>query len=242
MISVVLVAYGMMFSGCHSSSSDNGPATLSSITVSPASAPTVTVGATQQFTASGVMSDGTATAVVVSWATSSAGVATISATGLATAVSAGTTTITATEAGGTINGTATMTVVVPTYAGTFYQASQNGGHIAVYSVTIDPSNAASPIVVNTTTASKIQLNGAPSDSANHTVFHDIKFDDDTNPTKIYYAAIMSRPGTTGVGDIGYVDLTQANTAGTNNGINSVIQIDAGRCRQYCLGLESHGTR
>jgi hypothetical protein len=112
-----------------------------------------------------------------------------------------------------------------TYSGTFYQASQEGGHIAVFKVTIDPSNATTPVAVDTATASKIQLNGAPADTANHTVFHDVRFDDDANPTKVYYSAIMSRPATTLVGDIGYVDLTQANTAATNNGINSVIDID-----------------
>jgi hypothetical protein len=114
---------------------------------------------------------------------------------------------------------------VTTYSGTIYQASSEGGHIAVYTVTIDPSNTTTPVTVDTATAAKIQLNGAPADTANHTVFHDVRFDDDSNPTKIYYSAIMSRPATTLVGDIGYVDLTQANTAATNNGINSVIDID-----------------
>ncbi len=237
-LSVVLVLGMMMLSGCGSSSSSTpaGPATLASITVAPATAPTVTAGNTQQFTATALMSDGTATSPVITWSTSSTAIATISATsGLATAVAAGTVTITATS--GTVTGTRTMMVVAAqVLSGTLYQASQNGGHIAVYSVTIDPTNTTSPITVNTASASKIQLNGAPSSSSNKTVFHDIRFDDNTNPTKIYYSAIMSRPSSTGVADIGYVDLTQANTAATNNGINSVIDIDYGGTQNIAWAL------
>ncbi len=248
-LSVVLVLGMMMLFGCGSSSSDStpaGPATLASITVAPATAPTVTVGNTQQFTATALMSDGTATSPVITWSTSSTAIATIGAsTGLATAVAAGPVTVTATS--GSVSGTRTMTVVAaPVLSGTLYQASQNGGHIAVYSVTIDPTNTTSPITVNTASASKIQLNGAPSQSSTKTVFHDIRFDDATNPTKIYYSAIMSRPvptspshpNSSGVADIGYVDLTQANTAATNNGINSVIDIDYGASQNIAGALSA----
>ncbi len=226
-LSVVVVYSMMLFSGCSSSSSsDNGGGTpvLQTITVTPA-VKSIQTGSTAQFTASAVMSDGTATTPAITWSSSATSVATINAAGLATAVAAGTTTITATS--GSVSGTAVLTVTTTTltYSGTLYQASQNGGHIGVFSVTINPSNTTSPITVDTASASKIQLNGSPSDTANHTVFHDIKFDDETNPTKIYYSAIMSRPGTTGVADIGYVDLTQTSYATTNNGINSVIDID-----------------
>jgi hypothetical protein len=119
-----------------------------------------------------------------------------------------------------------------TYTGTIYQASQEGGHIGVFPVTIDPSNTTTPITVDTTNQARIQLNGEWNNSNTKTVFHDVKFDDDANPTKIYYSAIVSRPGSTGVTDIGYVDLTNLGTLNTskneygpNAAFNSVIDID-----------------
>lgn len=125
-----------------------------------------------------------------------------------------------------------------TYSGTFYQASESGGHVAVFPVTIDPSNTTAPITVTTANVTKIQLRGAPGDSANKVVFHDVRFDDAANPTKIYYSAIMSRPSATSVADLGYVDLTAANTAATNNGINSVIDIDAPAADTVAFALGS----
>ncbi len=84
---------------------------LSSITVSP-STPTVAVGSTQQFTATGVNNDGSTSSVTASWTSSDTTVATIGAsTGLATAVKAGTTTVTATTTGSSpLTATTTMTV------------------------------------------------------------------------------------------------------------------------------------
>ena len=79
-----------------------GPApTLSSITVTPAN-PTIQVGATQQFTATGIYSDGTTQNLTsqVTWASTSPAVATIIAnSGLATGVGVGTSTISATLGG-----------------------------------------------------------------------------------------------------------------------------------------------
>ncbi len=128
----------------------------------------------------------------------------------------------------------------PTYTGTLFQASQEGGHIGVFPVTINPANTSAPITVDTANQSKIQLNGSPSDTANHTVFHDIRFDDPSNggknATKIYYSAIESRPATTSVADIGYVDLTQASYGQTNNGVNSVIDIDPGAADNIAWAL------
>ena len=82
--------------------------TLTSITVAPSN-PSVPVGSTQQFTATGTYPDGSTrnlTSEVV-WSSSSTAVATINASGLATAASAGTTTITA--ALGSVRGTSTLT-------------------------------------------------------------------------------------------------------------------------------------
>jgi uncharacterized protein YjdB len=86
--------------------------TLDSIAVTPASVSLV-AGATQQYTATGVYSDGSSQNLTssVTWSSSSTAVATINAAGLATAVSAGSTTITATGNG--VSGTATLTVTAP---------------------------------------------------------------------------------------------------------------------------------
>jgi hypothetical protein len=77
----------------------NPTATLQSIAVAPASpSPSVSVGGTQQFTATGTYSDSSTKNITasVTWASSNAGVATIGAsTGLATGIAAGTTQITA---------------------------------------------------------------------------------------------------------------------------------------------------
>jgi hypothetical protein len=227
-LAVTLVFGIALFSGCSSSSSDGGGGTTPTlqITVTPA-VKSIPIGSTAQFTASAVMSDGTATTPAITWSSSATSVATINAAGLATAVADGTTTITATS--GSVSGTAVLTVTPVTgltYSGTFYSASANGGHIGVFPVTIDPSNTTSPITVDATNASKIQLKGAPG-SSTAVIFHDVRFDDASNggknATKIYYAAIQSSG--TSTTDIGYVDLTKANTAPTNNGVNSIIDID-----------------
>jgi hypothetical protein len=83
--------------------------TLTSLAVTPGT-PSIVIGATQQFTATGRYSDGssqnlTATA---NWSSSDVAVATIDANGLATSVDQGATTITATVSG--ISATATLTV------------------------------------------------------------------------------------------------------------------------------------
>ena len=76
------------------------PPVLQSITVSPTSA-SISVGATQQFTATGHYSNGTTQTLTsgVTWNSSSTTYATISATGLATGVAGGSTSITASSSG-----------------------------------------------------------------------------------------------------------------------------------------------
>lgn len=70
--------------------------TLTSLTIAPLTT-SISVGATQQFSATGTFSDGTQQDLTgqVSWSSSNVNVATISTTGLATGVASGSTTIAA---------------------------------------------------------------------------------------------------------------------------------------------------
>ena len=85
-------------------------ATPVSIAVTPAN-PSVTVGKTQQFTATGTYSDNSTQNLTssVTWASSNISIATINSTGLATAATAGATAISATMGG--VVGSTTFTVV-----------------------------------------------------------------------------------------------------------------------------------
>jgi 6-phosphogluconolactonase (cycloisomerase 2 family) len=88
------------------------PASLSSISVTPAGA-SVAAGLTLQLTATGSYSDGTTKDLTanVTWASSDVSKATIAASGIATGLAPGSTTITATS--GSISGTNTLTVGSP---------------------------------------------------------------------------------------------------------------------------------
>ncbi|HEV8490670.1 MAG TPA: Ig-like domain-containing protein, partial [Candidatus Angelobacter sp.] len=84
-------------------------ASLVSIAVTPAN-PSMAIGTTKQFTATGTFSDTSTQDITASvlWSSSSAGVATISNQGLASSVATGTTTIAATF--GSVTGSTTLTV------------------------------------------------------------------------------------------------------------------------------------
>jgi len=84
-------------------------ATLTSIAVTPAN-PSISAGATQQFTATGTFSDASTQNLTssVTWTSSKTTVATISASGLASGVAAGSSTIQA--ASGSVTGSTTLTV------------------------------------------------------------------------------------------------------------------------------------
>jgi uncharacterized protein YjdB len=88
--------------------SGTGVAVLQTISLTPATA-TVSIGQTQQFTATGFYNDGSQQNLTASatWSSSRTSVATVSA-GLVTGVSAGTATIKATQSG--VSGTAALTV------------------------------------------------------------------------------------------------------------------------------------
>jgi hypothetical protein len=85
------------------------PPTLTSIAVTPAN-PTLTVGGTQQFTATGTYSDSSTLDVSnqVTWASSNTAAATITAAGKATGAGTGTTTVSATLA--SVSGSTSLTV------------------------------------------------------------------------------------------------------------------------------------
>jgi 6-phosphogluconolactonase (cycloisomerase 2 family)/uncharacterized protein YjdB len=89
------------------------PVTLTSISIT-GPATSLAAGMTAQYSAMGVMSDGTKQSSLSSlaWTSSAPTVATISAAGVATAVGAGTTTITATSGG--VSSTTTLTVTTAT--------------------------------------------------------------------------------------------------------------------------------
>jgi len=92
------------------------PATLSSISITPAnpSIPTIPSGFIQQFTATGNYSDGTSHNITtqVTWSSSNTSVAIVNSAGLATAVAAGNATITASS--GIISGSTTLTATSAT--------------------------------------------------------------------------------------------------------------------------------
>lgn len=87
------------------------PAPVASVAVAPASA-SISVGATQQLTATPQAADGSAlVGRAVTWETSAPGIATVSQQGLVTAITAGSATITATSEGK--SGSSAITVTAP---------------------------------------------------------------------------------------------------------------------------------
>ncbi len=91
--------------------------TLASIAVTPPN-PSITVGASQQFTATGTYDDGSSANLTAAamWASATAAAATVNASGLATGVSAGSASISATLSGAV--GATTLRVTAATGAGT----------------------------------------------------------------------------------------------------------------------------
>ena len=138
---------------------DESTVAVTGVTVSPATQ-TLTVGDTQQFTASVTPAD--ATDKTVAWTSSSTAIATVS-DGLVTAVAPGTATITATAGGKT--GTATVTVeakVVPVTGVTVDSETKtlNKGDTFTASVTVMPENATNKAVTWSSNAEAIASVGA----------------------------------------------------------------------------------
>jgi uncharacterized protein YjdB len=129
---------------------------LTSISVSPA-APSIAVGATQQFTATGTYSDGSTKPVTTAtWTAANPAIATINASGLATAVASGATKITASSNG--ISGSTTLTVSGLTVSISPNTASFVVGATQQFTATATPAGG-SPTDV-TATAQWSTANGA----------------------------------------------------------------------------------
>ena len=102
--------------GCSAGSGTTGAQrTLQTIAVSPATA-SLSVGGTQQFTATGTYSDGSTADLTstATWVTASSSIAGVSSSGVVTAAAAGSTTVTASQSG--VSGTAAITVAAATPA------------------------------------------------------------------------------------------------------------------------------
>jgi hypothetical protein len=115
--------------------------TLISMAVTPAN-PSISTGATQQFTAIGTYSDGITQNLTtqVTWNSSTASISTVNSSGLATAVAAGTAAITATM--GSISGSTTLTVTTSnsfkgSLQGSWSGACDSEGVGGGFSITID---------------------------------------------------------------------------------------------------------
>ena len=108
-----------------------GSAALTSITITPA-IPSIALGTTQQFTATGTFTDGTQQNLTasVTWSSAILAVATVSSTGLGTALSVGTSSITA-----TLGAVSASTVFIVTPA-------------TVVSIIVNPSTASIPSGIN----------------------------------------------------------------------------------------------
>jgi uncharacterized protein YjdB len=103
-------------------------ATLTSIRVTPSNA-SILVGQRQQFTATGIFSDGTTGSITntVTWTSSAPAVATIDTAGLAVGIAAGSATVTATS--GSVTANATFSVGLP----------------LLTSISVTPSNPSAPV-------------------------------------------------------------------------------------------------
>lgn len=107
----VLAMLGLL-SACGGGGGSGGgtpPVTLRSVSVTPAN-PSIALGGTQQFTATGSYSDGSSQNLTASatWSSATPSVATVSSSGLATSVATGSATISA--ASGSVTGSTTLTV------------------------------------------------------------------------------------------------------------------------------------
>ena len=114
---ILMLMLVALVAGCGGGGGNTAPKTLVSISITPAN-PSVALGSSRQFTATGTFSDNTTQDLTssVTWGSSAASVATISnaagTNGRATAVAVGTTAITATSGG--ISASTTLTVVPAT--------------------------------------------------------------------------------------------------------------------------------
>ncbi len=129
---LLLLALALPIAACSNNSG------LDSISISPATAQSVTAGSTVQYSVTGTFGNAQkylgSVGSPVTWTSSSPSVATITSTGLATAVAAGTTTITASAAGwnGTLTASTSLTVTST--------SSTTGAGEPLVSITILPNS------------------------------------------------------------------------------------------------------
>ncbi len=138
-LAAALVVLALVSGAACGKSGDSPSAGLTSIQVSPAN-PSIGMGFTQQFTASGTYSDGTSKDITssVTWTSSDTGVATISGAGMARSVSVGSTAISGTLGG--VSGSTTLTVAPSVSAGRIAFVSSRDGTDQVYVMSSDGTN------------------------------------------------------------------------------------------------------
>lgn len=133
-LALLAILFVPAFSGCGGGASGttvgDKQKTITTITLSPTSA-SLTVGATQQFTATATYSDASTADVTstATWVSANTGLATVNASGLATAVAAGSTTVTASLSG--FDGSASITVTAPTKTISSIAVTPSSASIAV---------------------------------------------------------------------------------------------------------------
>ena len=144
-------------------------ATLTSITVTPAN-PSIAIGATQQFAATGTFSDASTQNITssVTWTSLKTAVATISASGLASGITAGSSTIQATS--GSVTGTTVLTVTAaaPTLSSiavTPANPSIQNGATQQFTATGTYSDASTKNITSTVTWSSLNTGVATISSA-----------------------------------------------------------------------------
>ena len=142
-----------------------GPATLSSITVSPASA-TIPLSGTQQFTATGTFTDSSTQDLTgtVTWTSSNISVATINASGLATAVTGGNSDISA-----SLNGVFSNSTVLAVESGSYTAPTEPVGIASgtqTATILLSSSFTLRSISVVTQGAPNLDFNLAPGGTCN----------------------------------------------------------------------------
>jgi uncharacterized protein YjdB len=188
------------------------PPVLTTITLSPQT-PSVTLGNTQQFTATTFDQFGSPMTATIAWSSGNTSVGTIDSTGLLTSIAAGTTTITA--ASGAVNNstTATVTLQIDTVAPTTTATAVNSSN-ASYSF----GNWTSSLYVNVTLS--CTDSGTPTSGCNVTSY----CTDTANtcvPNMTY--AVPVQISTSGVSYIRYASTD--NAGNTELAISQAIDID-----------------
>lgn len=135
-IAPLLLTFGLVGCGSRPNTPTPPPKSLKTLQISPGS-PSIRLGTTQQFNATGTFSDGSTHDLTgsVAWSSSNAAVATINSSGLATSFTIGRVQITATS--GSITGSTTLIAVISQTAGIprfAYVADNVDGTISAYTV------------------------------------------------------------------------------------------------------------